>query len=214
MIIVDGKLFTQEQHGKDEALICCDAATGDQLWEHEDKATQFWDGQAGSGPRATPTFVDGKLYTFGGTGRLNCLDAATGKVKWSRDVAGDNKTSVPMWGFREFAAGLRRKSHRVFRGKQQKHRYRRPMPRRPANRFGSTTSGQVSYCSAQLASLDGQNQILFVTDEGVIGVDPANGTACWNYDAPGHGMWRAVQPTPVGEQECTVRFGGSGIGVG
>ena len=58
---------------EDEALICCNAATGDQLWEHEDKATQFWDGQAGSGPRATPTFVDGKLYTFGGTGILNCL---------------------------------------------------------------------------------------------------------------------------------------------
>ena len=89
MIIVDGKLFTQEQHGNDEALICCDAATGDELWTHEDKGVQFWDGQAGAGPRATPTFVDGLLYTFGGTGVLNCLDAATGKVKWSRDVIHD-----------------------------------------------------------------------------------------------------------------------------
>ena len=59
MIIVDGKLFTQEQHDEAKASICLDAATGEEFWSHEDKATQFWDGQAGAGPRATPTFVDG-----------------------------------------------------------------------------------------------------------------------------------------------------------
>ncbi len=210
MIIVDGKLFTQEQHDKDEALICCNATTGDQLWEHEDKATQFWDGQAGSGPRATPTFVDGKLYTFGGTGILNCLDAATGKVIWSRDVAGDNKTSVPMWGFSSSPLVYDGKVI-VFSGENSKNTGIAAYAAETGEPVWHTTSGQVSYCSAQLASLDGQNQILFVTDDGLIAVDPANGTACWNYDAPGHGMWRAVQPTPVGNKH--VLFGSEDLGL-
>ncbi len=37
MIIVNGKLFTQEQHGDAEAEICLDAATGDELWTHEEQ---------------------------------------------------------------------------------------------------------------------------------------------------------------------------------
>ncbi|HZL88517.1 MAG TPA: hypothetical protein VFB96_09115 [Pirellulaceae bacterium] len=71
--------FTQEQRGEMEAVICFDLESGNQLWEHLDKA-RFWEVVAGAGPRATPTFHEGKLYTQGASGRLNCLDAATGKV--------------------------------------------------------------------------------------------------------------------------------------
>ncbi|HQU42075.1 MAG TPA: hypothetical protein PK867_04650, partial [Pirellulales bacterium] len=71
MLVIGGRLFTQEQVGDEEAVLCLDAATGERLWTHTDK-TRFWDGQSGAGPRGTPEFAGGAVYTQGGTGILNC----------------------------------------------------------------------------------------------------------------------------------------------
>ena len=88
VLIVDGRLYTQEQRGEAEALVALEAASGREIWAHEDRV-RFSDGQAGAGPRATPTFSDGRLYSYGATGVLNCVDATTGKLRWTRDVAAD-----------------------------------------------------------------------------------------------------------------------------
>ena len=57
----------------------------------------------GPGPRATPTFHAGRLYTYGANGHLNCLDAASGRLLWSHDVAAEfkrlNRKAIPQWGF-------------------------------------------------------------------------------------------------------------------
>ncbi|MGH7140219.1 MAG: PQQ-binding-like beta-propeller repeat protein, partial [Pirellulales bacterium] len=98
MLIVGGRLFTQEQIGDEEAVVAFDAASGKRIWTHIDK-TRFWDSQSGAGPRGTPEFIDGVIFTQGATGVLNCLDAATGHVKWSRDIAKDSGAALPPWGF-------------------------------------------------------------------------------------------------------------------
>ena len=96
--VVGDSLFTQEQRGDDEYVVCYNAATGAEVWTHHD-AARFSEMVGGPGPRATPTFHAGRLYTFGASGHLNCLDAASGKGLWSRDVVADSKASVPQWGF-------------------------------------------------------------------------------------------------------------------
>src|SRR5262249_32817312 len=74
--VIGDRLYTQEQLGEDEAVICYDATTGRELWVHRDK-TRFEEVLAGPGPRATPTFHEGRIFSQGASGRLNCLDAAT-----------------------------------------------------------------------------------------------------------------------------------------
>src|SRR5262245_5076142 len=98
VVVVGDRLFTQEQRGESEAVVCLDAATGRTLWSHPD-AARHEDVQGGAGPRATPTFAEGRLFALGATGILNCLDAGTGDRLWSRDIAADAGTKVPMWGF-------------------------------------------------------------------------------------------------------------------
>ena len=70
-----------------------------EIWSHED-AGPLRELVAGAGPRATPTFHAGKLYALGGSGKLNCLDAATGKPLWSHDIVKDaGLKAPPPWGF-------------------------------------------------------------------------------------------------------------------
>ena len=52
----------------------------------------------GDGPRATPTYHDGRLYALGALGEFRCLDAATGTVVWRRNILDDNGASNLEWG--------------------------------------------------------------------------------------------------------------------
>lgn len=85
IIAVDSRLYTQAQEPAGEFVACLDAATGRTLW----KRTYDWPWEPEGdwpGPRATPTWHDGRLYFAGAHGLVGCLDAATGRMLWSRNV--------------------------------------------------------------------------------------------------------------------------------
>ena len=85
MALFQGMLFTQEQRGEEELVVCYDAENGSQRWTFA-IPTRFNEAIAGPGPRATPTYHDGKLLCQGANGHLVCLDAFTGSQLWKRDL--------------------------------------------------------------------------------------------------------------------------------
>jgi outer membrane protein assembly factor BamB len=194
--VVDGRLFTQEQRGPAEAVVCLDAATGREVWSHEDPA-RWSDGQAGPGPRATPTFAGGRVYALGATGILNCLDAATGARKWSKDIAADSGAEPPLWGFSSsplvaeglvvvFAGGEGDKGLLAYRADSGKLAWTAP-------------AGHHSYSSPQLAVFGDEKQILFLGERGLTAYAPASGSVLWEYAGEqGVGLPRCTQPQLVG----------------
>jgi outer membrane protein assembly factor BamB len=199
--VVGDRLYTQLQNGKDEVVVCYRAADGKQIWEHTDEA-RFSETAAGPGPRATPTFHDGKLYTMGATGKLNCLDAADGKVIWTRDVVADSGASVPTWGFASsplvaqgvvsvFAGGPDGKSVLGYRAATGELAW-----------YGG--EGQLSYCSTQLARLGGVEQVLIATEAGLTAFHPAKGDVLWKHDWKMEGGARVCQPAALSDTDVLL----------
>lgn len=201
---VGNLLFTQEQRGDLEAVVALDAATGKEVWSHEDK-TRFSEELGGDGPRATPTFADGRLYTLGATGVLNCLNAADGALVWKRNIKDDSGAKVPEWGFTSsplvvdgrvivFAGGPDDQSLLAYDAATGEPAW-------------NVASGGHSYSSPQLATFGGVQQVLYLSDQEFTAADPATGKKVWGF-AAGHqktGM-PATQPHMVGPGEVMIAF--------
>jgi outer membrane protein assembly factor BamB len=80
-----------------ERVLCLNEADGKLLWHYE-YACPYSISYA-AGPRAAPLVGDGKVYTFGAEGNLLCLDAQSGKLRWSLDLKKEFGVKAPTWGF-------------------------------------------------------------------------------------------------------------------
>lgn len=184
-----GRVFTQEQRGADEVVVCRDAGTGSEQWVHADRV-RFEESLSGAGPRATPTVADGLIYTFGATGMLDCLDAASGRVKWSRNVGAETGVKPPMWGFASSPL-VDRGLVIVYVGGSKGLLAYKADSGEPA---WSVRAGEQSYASAEPATLDGVYQVLFLSDRGLHAIDPSAGRQLWEHVIPAPGAPRAIQP--------------------
>ncbi len=201
VVIVGDRLFTQEQRGDSEAAICLDAASGREIWVHADPV-RFFDGQAGAGPRSTPTFADGRLYTQGATGIVNCLDAATGRLLWTRNLVTDTAAPTPMWGFSSSPL-VAEDTVIVFAGAENDKgllAYRAAT----GDLAWTAPTGPVSYSSPQLITLGPDSQILLLSDHGLVAVDAATGVQRWAHEAVRSGIWRVVQPRQLAANQVLI----------
>ncbi|HBJ38718.1 MAG TPA: oxidoreductase [Planctomycetaceae bacterium] len=83
--IVGGRCITLEQRGNEECVTCYRLADGELLWIHVETA-RHENPLGGIGPRSMPTIVGDRVYTQGATGIVNCLELATGKPIWRREL--------------------------------------------------------------------------------------------------------------------------------
>jgi outer membrane protein assembly factor BamB len=193
-------IYTQEQRGDDELVSCYDLTTGAPVWRHKD-AVRFYESNAGAGPRATPTFSNGRVYTFGATGILNALDARGGSVVWSHDAASDTHTKIPQWGFASSPLVVGDKVVVATAGTLAAYDAGAGRPRwqGPAGRGG--------YSSPQLATIDGIAQILLLNGEGAISVATSDGKLLWKH---GWNIDGIVQPSVIAGGDVLI---GSGSGL-
>lgn len=203
---VRGDLFyTQEQRGDDEIVSCYKLTTGEPAWRHRD-VIRFWESNGGAGPRATPTLAGGRVYAMGATGVLNALDAASGAVIWSRNIAADTDTKLPTWGFAGSPVVIDDVVVAAVSGTLAAYDVATGKPRWVGPAHGG------SYSSPHRLSVDGVVQIVMLSDAGATGVAPADGTVLWEHAWPGVAI---TQPARVGEGDfllSMVSEAGSGIG--
>jgi outer membrane protein assembly factor BamB len=198
-------VYTQEQRGDNEVVSCYRLPTGEPVWRHGD-AVRFWESNAGAGPRATPTVSNRRVYTMGGTGIVNALDAGNGAVIWSRNAAADTGKKVPDWGFASSPLVVDDLVTVAVAGQLIAYDIRTGNPRW----LGEAGGG--GYSSPHFATIDGVPQILLLRGARTISVAPGDGTMLWEHS------WQPavsiVQPAVVSRDVLIAAgdaMGGTGI---
>jgi outer membrane protein assembly factor BamB len=199
-IAVGDYLFTQEQRGDEELVTCYEASTGAPVWKNAVQAA-FKDSM-GLGPRATPAYAGGRLYTQGCTGILQCLDAATGETLWRRDLKDDAERDVPMYGFcsSPLAAGP---LVIAFAGRGEGNgliAYDR-ITGEEAWRAGELGGG---YCSPMIDVVCGAPQVVMASNGGLEAFAPETGNRLWAYAWKSAKYPRSVQPVVWNEEHVLL----------
>ncbi len=213
--VVGDAAITLEQRDDQELVTCYDVPTGQLRWFHTIKARHH-DMIGGDGPGSTPSVNEGRVYALGGTGVLQCLDAASGKLIWMRDVLADvgtdaetDHSGVP-WG--RSASPLVVDDLVVVPGGGP------PAGPKVSLVVYNKTSGdivwkagrrEVSYSSPSLANYGGERQIVIVNEASITGHDPKTGSVLWEapWDGSSGSSASASQTVQVADDRFFVSKG-------
>ena len=193
-----GRLFTQEQRGKEELVVCYDLSTGKPVWRHSDPA-RFYESVGGPGPRATPTLSNGRVYALGATGIMNVLDERTGAVIWSRNAVADTGAKIPGWGISGSPLVVGDMVIVAASGSLVAYELATGNPKW----FGP--KGANSYSSPQLLTINGVQQIVLMTSTGATSVALADGKELWSHSWPSD--TRIMQPAVAADGELVISVG-------
>jgi outer membrane protein assembly factor BamB len=214
--VVGNYAVTQEQRGEHELVTCYRVDTGEPVWSHADEArfdpADVQGSLGGIGPRATPTLHDDKVFTQGGTGIVNCLDARTGRVLWSCDTAEKLGAEIVVWG--KAGSPLVVDDMVVISvGKSEGDSSLVAFDIESGEVRWAAGKRQASYASPVLATIGGERQIIVVNQGYVTGHRAKGGEVLWKYPwaSPEDGAASASQPVPLDGDRL---FLSKGYGVG
>lgn len=100
-IMAAGSIYSFTRQGNEETILSLDPANGKVRWKQQYAAPYKMNSAAvshGEGPKSTPLYSNGKLYTFGISGILSAFDAETGKPIWRLDFVKQYKEGAPDFG--------------------------------------------------------------------------------------------------------------------
>lgn len=187
-------------------VLALERATGRLVWKSRI-------GEAGGnssypGPRATPTIDGDRLITMNQHGDVVCLDLASGRLLWQKNLERDLAGIKPMWHFAEAplvdgdlvicTPGGEQGALAALDKKTGQLRWRCKEVTAPA-----------AYPSVIVAEIAGTRQYLQLTVQNVFGVEAKTGALLWN--APRVGQ-RAIVPTLVYAEQLVYATSGYGVG--
>jgi outer membrane protein assembly factor BamB len=187
-------LFTQEQRGPMEAVVCYDATTSREIWTRQYEA-RLEDPMGGPGPRATPTLANGGLFVTGATGMLLRLNPVTGDVVWQKSLKELASRETPMWGFSGSPLVIRSNVIVWAGGKDGKGLL--AVDVETGTLRWAAATGDHTYASPQLSTIAGEALVLMLSNDELVLVEPATGKVRLNYEWKFSG-YRALQPRVVG----------------
>ena len=204
--LVGDRLFVFARQGEEEVILCLEAGSGKELWQHK-YAAQAVTGAASShpGPRSSPAVAEGKVVTLGVGGVVSCLDANSGALLWRKDPF---PKVVP-----QFFTAM---SPLIVDGAAIAHVGGRGNGAIIA--FDLATGEEKwrwdgegpDYASPALLTVDAVKQLVTLTEKSVVGINLADGKLLWKLPFPTQRMaYNAATPIVDG---ATVIYTGAGRG--
>jgi outer membrane protein assembly factor BamB len=194
--------ITLEQRGQEEWITCRDVVSGDLIWTHKDPLGEFAPAMGGRGPRSTPTIHDGRVYTQGVLGRLNCLELETGKLVWTHEVLSELEAANLEWG-KSNSPFLWNNLVITTGGMTESTPMLVAYDAATGKPVWKSANGAASYSTPLILPLGGKEVLVYLGQLGVTGHEPATGKILWKWDWPGT-FPKVAQPQLAGENRILL----------
>ena len=184
-ILADGDLLvTMYREGDDEVIIALDAATGATRWQYayhtplvHNGYFDVWLNSAGPGPYSTPLIAGDTVFAVGVDGRFHALDKRTGELRWAQDLAAafdiaeyNAFASSPIAYERTVILPLGGSGHGVV-----------AFDRETGATVWRSPAFDLGPGSPVLIEVDGQDQLVVVGQQELVGLDPRDGRRLWSH---------------------------------
>jgi outer membrane protein assembly factor BamB len=210
-VVARGRAFTIEQRAAEEVVAAYDVGTGRELWTTSWTA-RFTELMGGDGPRATPTWADGRVYALGAAGEFRCLDEADGRVVWRTNILEDASAANLQWGMA--ASPLIVGDTVIVLPGGHNDASVVAYDRRTGTRIWSALGDRQAYASPMLVTLDGVQQLLVFSASRLMGLAPDGRDVLWEYPWKTQFDVNASQPLVIGENRLFLSTGyGTGAAV-
>jgi outer membrane protein assembly factor BamB len=208
LVIANGRAFTIEQRGPKEVVAAYDVMTGRELWTNAWTAA-FREMMGGDGPRATPTWADGRVYALGAQGEFRVLEDNSGRTIWRTNILEDAGARNLQWGMS--ASPLIVNNTVVVLPGGPNSQSIVAYDRATGKRAWSAQGDQQAYSSPMLATLAGVQQILVFSASRLMGLTTDGTKVLWEYPWKTQFDINAAQPLLVADNRL---FLSSGYGTG
>lgn len=179
-----------------ERVLCLDAQTGELIWTYE--YDRQYNMSYPSGPRCTPTVVDGKVYALGAEGNLSVLDAASGELIWSKDFQKEYGAKTPVWGFSAHPYVHGDTVYCIVGGEGSVvvafHKDT------GAEKWRALSASSQGYCPPTIIEHAGREQLIVWHPEAVNGLDPKTGDVFWTEELKPNWGGSIQAPSKLGDQ--------------
>jgi outer membrane protein assembly factor BamB len=194
--VAAGRVFGMSARKDQEVVWALEEATGKELW-CTPIAARVTNVSRNEGPRCTPTVDGSRLYALGVNGDLVCLDTATGKECWRKNLVKDfGGQMMSNWGYSESPLVDGDKLVCTPGGKEATLVALAKKTGATVWRAQVPEGDEASYASCILAEVDGLRQYIQFVNGGVVSVAAEDGRFLWRYDAPAS-KGKANCATPV-----------------
>jgi outer membrane protein assembly factor BamB len=196
-LAVGNRIFMFARQGENEVMSALDAATGKVLWQTGYPASftmQKAAARHGPGPKSTPVFANGRLYSIGMTGVVTAYDAATGKQLWQKP----GSTTVPMYTTHSFSPLVER-GVVIFHVGGHNEGALTAYDVNTGDVKWSWRGDGPGYGSPVVADFAGTRQIVTITQGKLVSVDAASGALLWERDFASPNFTNSITPIVYGQ---------------
>jgi outer membrane protein assembly factor BamB len=213
-VVANGRVFihAKVKDKNEEEVVAWDATTGKLLWQttHPRAALKSL---YGNGPRATPAVSGNRIYTFGITGVLRCLETDTGKQIWEADMLKEfgannlffgmscsplvegNKVLVNVGGTGASVVAFDPDTGKV---------------------AWKSLDDRASYSSPIVFGEGTERQVIFLTRQGLVSLNPTDGSLFWRFPLVDQLLESSTTPVHVGDLlvASSITYGSIGLHLG
>jgi len=161
-----------------ERIRCFKESNGKPLWSRESELVYpewAFIPEHGGGPAATPIVEAGKVYWFGRSGQVDCLDARSGKVMWETHL--DRKYEIGVLSCR--GSPLIEGNLLILFAGGKPGAYVMALDKQTGKEVWKALDEAVSNSSPLVIVAGGKRQLMVWTDNSVTSLNPTTGEIYW-----------------------------------